>query len=260
MVLVIPLLTGCKIAQHVDNQKMIIATNGELHSSVLMKLEKQLLKEGYELELIEADTYETANNMLETGEIDATYIQDRETILLYNETYQTNLAELQATHYDPIRIFSKKFNSLDEIELGTNIIIPQESSYAKRALLLLQELGVISYKEDIGEEVSLINILENPKQLTFQKMDIQYLGQAYEMGDLICMPSSQAVNQKLSFDNLLGTEEATPERVKRYTDIMVVKKELLGTNKLKTLQSTMKDIDIASYLKKNYEGWLVPIY
>lgn len=253
-------LTGCKIAKHTELEMIAIAASSKPHTKILEGLEKSLEKQGYALEIIEVSNHDTANAMLQTGEIDANYIQDRETLLQYNEQNNGQFVELQATHFDPIRIFSQKYKSIEDIPDGTNFIIPKSKTHSTRALLLLQEKGLIEFSEEAGENVSVINIKNNPHMYTFQQMDLDYLGEAYKVGDVICMPSYPALSQEVPLNSAIAKEEATVDSVKKYTDILVVKKELLSSNKSQALLEAFKELDAPEVLNKNYEGWLTPIY
>ena len=137
---------------------------------------KDLLAEkGYTLEVVEFDDYIMPNTAVEDGELDANYFQHITYMNTFNTDNGTHLVSAGAIHYEPFGLYAGKTASLDALADGAQISIPNDATNGGRALLLLQEQGLITLAEDSGLEPTVQDIVDNPKNLQIEELEARLL-------------------------------------------------------------------------------------
>ena len=121
------------------------------HSEILEQAKPILEKEGYDLEVTVFDDYVQPNEVVESGDFDANYFQHIPYLDSFNEEKGTHLVNAGGIHYEPFGIYPGTKDSLDDLEDGDTIAVPNDTTNEARALLLLQDNGII---------LSLIHISE----------------------------------------------------------------------------------------------------
>ena len=74
-------------------------------------------------------------------------------------------------HYEPFGIYPGKKETLDDLEDGDTIAVPNDTTNEARALLLLQDNGVITLKDGAGLEATVKDIEENPKNIKIEELE-----------------------------------------------------------------------------------------
>ena len=74
-------------------------------------------------------------------------------------------------HYEPFGIYPGKKETLDDLEDGDTIAVPNDTTNEARALLLLQDTGVITLKDGAGLEATVKDIEENPKNIKIEELE-----------------------------------------------------------------------------------------
>ena len=128
------------------------------HGEILESIKDALAAEGYELDIVIYDDYVLPNKALADGELDANYFQHRPYLNSYNEQNGTDLVSAAVIHYEPFGIYSNGVASLADLAEGATIIIPADDSNGTRALLLLQQEGLIELPEGSSLDSSLTTL------------------------------------------------------------------------------------------------------
>lgn len=132
------------------------------HAEILGVVKELLAEEGITLEIVEFTDYIQPNTAVENGSIDANYFQHITYLNNFNTENDTHLVSVADVHYEPFGIYAGKTASLEELQDGAQIGVPNDPTNGGRALLLLQEQGLITLKEDVGLEPTKLDIAENP--------------------------------------------------------------------------------------------------
>ena len=131
----------------------------------IMEVAKPLLEEkGYTVEIVEFTDYVLPNTSLENGEIDANYFQHIAYLNSFNEDNGTHLTYTAEIHLEPMGAFSKKYKSVDEVEEGATVAVPDDPSNEARALRVLAAAGLIEVND--GELITIADITSNPRFLS----------------------------------------------------------------------------------------------
>lgn len=149
----------------------------------IVEIAAENIEEPYEIELMEITDNVQYNETVQHGEAYASFAQHEPFMEQYNEANDGDLVALQ-TIYDPIvGFYSPVYDSIEEIEEGTEVAIPSDASNETRALLVLEEQDLIEIDEDVeAMDVTLDDITENPLNLEFIPIDLLSLAAAYEDG------------------------------------------------------------------------------
>jgi D-methionine transport system substrate-binding protein len=115
--------------------------------------QEQAEAEGLTIELVDLQDYTQANPSLSQGELDANQFQHLQFLAGYNVDADDDLTPIGATAVYPLGLYSEKHDSLEQIPAGGEVAVPNDPTNLARALLVLQEAGLIEL-EDGGSAVS----------------------------------------------------------------------------------------------------------
>ena len=148
-----------------ENKVIKIAASATPHAEILEEAKPLLKEKGYDLEIKVFDDYVQPNEVVESGDFDANYFQHTPYLESFNKEKGTHLAVAGEIHYEPFGIYPGTKKSLDEIADGDKVAVPNDTTNEARALLLLQDNGIIKLKEGVGLEATVNDIKENPHNI-----------------------------------------------------------------------------------------------
>lgn len=115
--------------------------------------EEQAEAEGIYVEIKDLGSYDLPNAALTSEELDLNQFQHLQYLAEYNTNTGEDLTPIGATAIYPLSLYSSKYGSVDEIPSGAEIAIPNDPTNLARALLVLQDAGLLELK-DGGSSVS----------------------------------------------------------------------------------------------------------
>ena len=148
-----------------------VAASATPHAEILEEAKPILEKEGWDLEVTVFDDYVQPNLVVESGDFDANYFQHIPYLDNFNEEQGTHLVNAGGIHYEPFGIYPGTKKALDDLEDGDTIAVPNDTTNEARALLLLQDNGVIALKDGAGLEATVKDIEENPKNIQIEELE-----------------------------------------------------------------------------------------
>lgn len=151
--------------------KIRIAATPGPHAQILEAVKPVAAKKGIDLQIIEFSDYVLPNVALDSGEIEANSFQHQPYLDNQVKDRGYKIVSVGQTVNYPMGFYSKKFKNFDEIPVGSKVSIQNDPTNGGRALLLLQDRGVIKLKPDVGVKPSVLDIAENPKKLQFIEID-----------------------------------------------------------------------------------------
>lgn len=184
-----------------------------------------LAAEGITLDIVEFDDYVMPNTALQEGSLDANYFQHEPYLLNFNAENGTNLVSAGAIHYEPLGVYAGKSDDIANVPDGAVIGIPADATNGGRALLLLQECGVLTLKDGISIDTfrdaeanaEAINfteydgIAENPHNVKIEALVADMLPAALPDLDFAVINGNYALPAGIS-DKLLANEDAGARR------------------------------------------------
>lgn len=254
-------LTACGGKENkADDKTITVAASPTPHAEIL-EAAKDLLKEkGYTLEIKEFDDYPQQNVVVDEGEFDANYFQHQPYLDNFNEEKGSNLVSAAKIHYEPLGIYPGASEDLENIKDGAKIAVPNDATNEARALLLLEENGIITLKEDAGLNATKKDVEENPHNIEIVELDAAQIARVVEELDFVVLNGNYALDAGFNVQtDAIAKEEADSEAAQTYANIIAVKKENKDSEKIKALVEVLQSEEIGKFITDTYEGAVVPM-
>lgn len=158
------LLVACGNNSDSDEKVIKLGINGEVNQ-IWKSVQTRLANEGITLEFVAFSDYNLPNQALADGEIDANSFQTIAFFEQFVSDHNLDLTSIGYTVLAPMGIYSSKVNDVNEIADGAKVSIPNDASNGGRALLLLQDAGLIELADEVGITPTVKDITKNPKNL-----------------------------------------------------------------------------------------------
>ena len=243
--------------------KIRVAASPTPHAEILAVAAEILAQEGYELEIVEYDDYVQPNLVVDSGELDANYFQHSPYLESFNAENGTQIVSVGLIHYEPFGIYAGKTASLEELPDGAEIIIPNDGSNETRALLLLQQEGLIKLADgiDASSNATVYDIAENPKNLVITEMDAAQLARSLPDVDLAVINGNFALAAGLNAaEDALAVEDASGDAAQTYANLLGVKAGRENDPAIQALLKALQSDQVRDYINENYGGAVVPIF
>ncbi|MBM6816186.1 metal ABC transporter substrate-binding protein [Olsenella uli] len=224
------------------------------HAEILNDFAAPRLEErGIALNVVEYTDYLKPNEDVISGELDANYFQHINYLNNYNEENGSDLVNAGAIHYEPFGIFPGRSNDLDSIADGATISVPNDPTNEGRALLLLQDLGLITLDEAAGVTATANDITDNPHGLKIVEQEAAVLPSTLADVDFAIINGNYAIDAGLSLDDAVATENADSTAVReQYVNIIATRPELKDDERIAALVEVLKGDDFATYLQETF--------
>ncbi len=230
------------------------------HAEILRSVSDELEKQGYKLEVVEYNDYIIPNTALESGELDANYIQHLPYLEDFNKENGTDIVSVADIHYEPFGIYAGKSDSLENLKEGAVIAVPNDTTNEARALLLLQDQGLIKLKENAGLTATVKDIADNPKNFEIKELEAAQVPKALQDVDVAAINTNYALEANLKLSDALASEGADSLAAKTYANIIAVKEGNENAEKIKALIDTVKSEQVKKFIEDKYDGAVVPIF
>ena len=230
------------------------------HAEILRSVSDELEKQGYKLEVVEYNDYIIPNTALESGELDANYIQHLPYLEDFNKENGTHIVSVADIHYEPFGIYAGKSDSLENLKEGAVIAVPNDTTNEARALLLLQDQGLIKLKENAGLTATVKDIAENPKNFEIKELEAAQVPKALQDVDVAAINTNYALEANLKLSDALASEGADSLAAKTYANIIAVKEGNENAGKIKALIDAVKSEQVKKFIEDKYDGAVVPIF
>jgi len=241
-----------------SNKIMKVAATAVPHADLLEAVKEELKDEGIELKIVEVDDYNLPNRMLHEKQVDANFFQHQPFLDEQIKLYGYDIVALTAVHLEPLGIYSIVYQSLDEVKDESIVAIPQDPTNEARALMLLEDVGLIKLKFLPNKFLtSTLDIIENPKNLRFEELDAPYLPRALPDVDLAVIPSNFALQANLdpTKDALALESSDSP-----YANIVVVRAGEVRREEFEKLRKVLNSEKLRKHIKKKYKGAIIPAF
>jgi D-methionine transport system substrate-binding protein len=229
------------------------------HSEILEQAKPILAEEGIDLEIVQIEDVVTPNTGVVEGSLDANFFQHQPYLDDFNEQNNADLVSIGAVHYEPFGIYPGKTTSLADLPDGATVAVPNNVTNEARALLLLQQEGLLTLNEDAGVLASINDIVDNPKNLQFTEIDPSQLVRSLPDVDIAVINGNYALEGGLTVADALATEAADGLAAQTYKNIVVTKSENANNPALLKLVEVLQSDEIQQYINETYNGSVVPV-
>ena len=242
-----------------DDTTIKVAASATPHAEILEQAAPILEEQGYTLEVTVFEDYVQPNNVVEAGDFDANYFQHIPYLESFNEEQGTHLVNAGGIHYEPFGIYPGKKADLAELAEGDDIAIPNDTTNEARALLLLQDNGIITLNEGAGLTATVNDIAENPMNINIVELEAAQVPRAAADAAFIVLNGNYAIQAGFIVSrDALAYEAGDSEAAKTYVNVIAVKEGNETSPKIQALVDVLKSDEIVSFINEKWEGAVIP--
>ncbi len=242
-----------------DKGSITVAASSTPHAEILEEAKELLKKKGWDLEVTVFDDYVQPNLVVENEEFDANYFQHIPYLDDFNKEQSTHLVNAGGIHYEPFGIYPGTKKSLDELEKGDVVAVPNDTTNEARALLLLEANGVITLKEGAGLAATVKDIEENPKDVQIQELEAAQVSRVKDEVAFVVLNGNYALQAGFSVaKDSIAYETSDSEAAKTYVNVIAVKEGNEDAEGIQALVEALKSDEIKTYIEDTYDGAVIP--
>lgn len=202
-----------------------IGVVGEYNDVLEKVIERYEQATGNKVELQKFSDYSQPNEALIAGDIDLNAYQHHKFLDEFNESKGSDLISIGDTMLAPMGLYSEKIKSIDELQDGAKVAIPNDPTNGSRALFLLQEAGLIKVDGQAGDLIGVDKVTDNPKNLEIIEMDASTTPRSLEDVDIAAVNDTFALDSGLDKEKSVFVEDPKSESVKEYINLIAARKE-----------------------------------
>ena len=256
---VVSALAGCGKSTSADDKVIKVAASATPHAEILEQAKPLLEAKGYDLQVTVFDDYVQPNEVVESGDFDANYFQHIPYLESFNEEKGTHLVNAGGIHYEPFGIYPGTKASLDELADGDSIAVPNDTTNEARALLLLQDNGIITLQEGAGLTATKNDIVENPYNVDIVELEAAQVPRVKDEVAFMVLNGNYALEAGFSVaKDAIAYEKADSEAAKTYVNVIAVKEGNENSDKIKALVEVLTSQEIKDYINNTYDGAVIP--
>ena len=250
---------GVIVSADAEKGTIKVAASATPHAEILEEAKPLLEAEGWDLEVTVFDDYVQPNLVVESGDFDANYFQHIPYLDNFNEEQGTHLVNAGGIHYEPFGIYPGTKETLDDLEDGDTIAVPNDTTNEARALLLLQDNGVITLKDGAGLEATVKDIEENTKNIQIEELEAAQVSRVKDEVAFVVLNGNYALQAGYSVSkDSIAHETSDSEAAKTYVNVIAVKEGNEDNEAVKALVDVLKSDEIKDYINETYDGAVVP--
>lgn len=197
------------------------------------------------------------NRSMKDGEVDASIFQSVAYMEDINRLLGMDMVKLADTASAPQSLRSSRHQSLDAIQDGMTITVPNDPVNAERAARILEQLGWIKIKADVDPVKFSVNDIEKGQyDLIIKEVDPAQALRAIDDVDFAVINGNYIANMGLKITDSLVVENTPPEHV-----VMV---SISGKDQneqwAKDLKQAYESKEFENYIKNEplYDGFIFP--
>ena len=241
-----------------NGETITVAASATPHAEILAAAKPILEEYGYKLEVTEFDDYVQPNLVVESGEFDANYFQHVPYLNSFNEEQGTHLADAGDIHYEPFGIYPGTKSSLEEIAAGDSIAVPNDTTNEARALLLLQDNGLLKLKDGAGLTATVNDIVDNPYDIKFVELEAAQVARVVSEVAFVVLNGNYALEAGYSVgQDSIAYEASDSVAAKTYVNIIAVSEGNENEPKIEALVKVLRSEAIQKFIEETYDGAVV---
>ena len=243
-----------------ENVVLRVGANVTPHSEILEVAKPILAEQGITLEIVVLEDSITPNTGVIEGSLDANYFQHVPYLEQFNKENGSTLVSVGAVHYEPFGIYAGKTKDLKDLPDGAIVAVPNNVTNEARALLLLDQEGIIKLKDDAGINATVEDIVENPKNIQFKELAPEQLVAALPDVDIAVINGNYAIEGGLHVSQALAVEANDGLAAQTYGNIIATSADKANDPAIAKLVEVLQGPEVSAYIKATYDGAVVPLF
>ena len=195
--------------------------------------------------------YNQPNKALQEGEIDLNSFQHKAFLNAWNKANKGTLVPIGNTVIAPIRLYSYKYKNINELPKNATIAVPNDASNESRALYVLKNAGLISFKKGTGKLATIADIEKNPKNLTIKELGAEQTARSLNDVDAAVVNNTYAIPAKLGDKQTIYTEPLNKDS-EQWNNVIVANKKDKDNEAYKAVVKSYQTDAVKKLIHKAY--------
>ena len=240
-----------------DKKEIKMGVTAGPHAEVMEEVAKEAAKQGITIKIVEFNDYVQPNKALAEKDLDMNSMQHQPYLDNVVKKQGLKLTSIGKTIILPMAVYSHKYKDIKEVADGAKVTIPNDPTNGARALLLLQQAGLIKLKNGNSVDASVPDITENPKNLQFVELDAAQIPRSLDDTDLACVNTNYAIPAGLNpqKDSILVESKDSP-----YANVMVVREEDKDNATYQKVLAIYQSEPIKKFIADHFQGTILPAF
>ncbi|HLU15135.1 MAG TPA: MetQ/NlpA family ABC transporter substrate-binding protein [Burkholderiaceae bacterium] len=240
-----------------QNETLSIAATPVPHAELLEFVKPTLAEQGIELDIKVFTDYVQPNLQVADGHLDANFFQHKPYLDTFNSEHKTGLVTVGLVHVEPFGAYSQKITDIGQLKDGALVALPNDPSNGARALLLLQEEGLITLEDPTNILATARDIADNPKNLKFRELEAAALPRVLPDVDLALINTNYALEAGLNpLEDALFIEGADSP----YANLVATTSAKKDDPAIQSLVKALNSDTVRQFIEENYKGAIVPAF
>ena len=237
--------------------RLTVAATAVPHAEILEHVKPLLAKEGVTLEVKVFTDYVQPNIQVSEKKLDLNFFQHKPYLDEFNKNKGTTLVPVAAVHVEPYGAYSKKVKKVADLAKGAMIAIPNDPSNAGRALILLEQNGLIKLKDSKNILSTVKDIVENPKGFKIKELEAATLPRVLDQVDLALINTNYALDAGLKpTEDALAIESAESP----YVNFLVSRVDNKDDARVQQLATALTSPQVKAFIEQKYAGAVLPAF
>ncbi|SFU81483.1 D-methionine transport system substrate-binding protein [Methylobacterium sp. 174MFSha1.1] len=244
------LLATASLPALAQGQRVRVGVTPGPHAQILEAVKPIAAKKGLDLQVVEFSDYVVPNEALSSGELEANSFQHQPYLDNQKADRGYKIESVAQTVNFPMGVYSKRHKSFDAVPAGGTVVIPNDPTNGGRALLLLQDKGLLKLKANVGFKPSVADITENPKRLRIIEVDAAQTPRSLDDVDAAAVNTNYATAAGLKpGDAILKEEPKGP-----YVNVIAVRSADKDKPWVATLVESYRSPEVKAFIDAKFGG------
>lgn len=219
--------------------------------------EEKAEEAGFDVEVVDFTEYTLPNPALTEGELDLNQFQHILYLAQYNVEAGEDLVPVGATAVYPLGLYSREYTSVEDIPEGAEIAVPNDPTNLARALLVLQDAGLVTLRDGGSAFSTEADVVEEESRVTVTPVDAQQTALALDSVAASIINNDFLADAGIDPESVLYADDAGSEAAKPYINIWAARAEDADDERLLALVEIYEDEEVQAALQEASGGTAV---
>ena len=245
------LLSLAALPAAAQTQTIRIGVTPGPHAQIFETVKPIVAAKGIDIRIVEFSDYVVPNAALASGDIEANSFQNQPYLDNQKTDRGFKIETVAQTVNFPIGVYSKKHKSFEALPNGGTISIPNDPTNGGRALLVLQDKGLIKLKDNVGYKPTPLDITDNPKKIRFVEIEAAQAPRVLDDVDAAVINTNYATQAGLDpvKDPIARENPKGP-----YVNIIAVRSEDKDKPWVKALVEAYRSPEVKRFVEEKFKG------
>ncbi|MDQ0205266.1 MetQ/NlpA family ABC transporter substrate-binding protein [Alkalicoccobacillus murimartini] len=224
------------------------------HEQIMEKVKEVAEDNGLTVELRVFSDYNAPNTAVSEGELDANSYQHKPFLDNYNDGQGDSLVDVATTVNYPMGIYSNDLDNPTEVEEGSKVALPNDTTNGARALMLFEDAGLITLDESAGTNASVLDVVDNPYDLEFFEVEAPQIPRQLDEVALAAINTNFATEAGLdpTEDSIYIEPEDSP-----WVNTIVVRDENKDDPVVQKLIDAYQSDEVKQFIEEEFQGSVI---